>query len=68
MSWTGANSFGTTYYMGPKKRGSTLTFKLYALSGRLELPRAASREEVIRAMKGKVLGALSLLRVAFPVF
>ena len=55
----GANSFGKTYYVGPKERGSSLTFKLYALIGRLELPRAASREEAIRAMKGKVLGMLA---------
>lgn len=55
----GANSFGGTIYMGPKKTGTTCIFKLYALSGRLEeLPRGASRAEVIQAMKGKVLGAL----------
>ena len=43
------------------KRGSTATVKLYALSGRLdELPRGASRDEVIKAMKGKVLAKASL--------
>eukprot|EP00322_Chrysochromulina_rotalis_P002790 CAMPEP_0115848728 /NCGR_PEP_ID=MMETSP0287-20121206/11077_1 /TAXON_ID=412157 /ORGANISM="Chrysochromulina rotalis, Strain UIO044" /LENGTH=297 /DNA_ID=CAMNT_0003302661 /DNA_START=12 /DNA_END=907 /DNA_ORIENTATION=+ len=56
----GSNSFGTTYYNGPKKTGTTMTFKLYALSGRLEIARASSREEVIAAMKGKVLGKASL--------
>lgn len=56
----GSNSFGATYYKGPKKSGSSLTFKLYALSGRLELQRGASRDDVIKAMKGKVLGANSL--------
>jgi len=56
----GSNSFGATYYKGPKKSGSSLTFKLYALSGRLELQRGASRDDVIKAMKGKVLGKASL--------
>ena len=38
-----------------------LPAKLYALSGRLdELPRGASRDEVIKAMKGKVLAKASL--------
>ena len=41
--------------MGPSKTGATCTFKLYALSGRLELPRGASRDEVMKAMRGKVL-------------
>ena len=57
----GANSFGSTYYNGPSKSGSTFTFKLYALSSRLELPRGATREEVIGAMKGKVLGESACL-------
>ena len=56
----GATSFGGTYYRGPSERGSTCTAKLYALSGRLELPRGASRDDVIRAMKGKVLAKASL--------
>ena len=55
----GKTSFGGTYYQGPTQRG-TLTFKLYALSGRLELPRGASKEEVVKAMKGKVLGELHI--------
>ena len=52
----GSNSLGGTYYMGPKKSGSTCTFKIYALSARLELPRGATREDVMKAMKGHVLG------------
>ena len=52
----GSTSFGGTYYKGPTKSGTTCTFKLYALSARLELPRAASKEDIIKAMKGKVLG------------
>eukprot|EP00325_Prymnesiales_sp_UTEX-LB-985_P025934 CAMPEP_0174722864 /NCGR_PEP_ID=MMETSP1094-20130205/39490_1 /TAXON_ID=156173 /ORGANISM="Chrysochromulina brevifilum, Strain UTEX LB 985" /LENGTH=222 /DNA_ID=CAMNT_0015923807 /DNA_START=41 /DNA_END=709 /DNA_ORIENTATION=+ len=56
----GSNSFGGTYYKGPTKRGSTCTFKLYALSSRLELPRGASREEIIKAMKGKILDKATL--------
>ena len=55
----GATSFGGNYYRGPSKDG-TVTFKLYALSGRLELPRGASKEEVVKAMKGKVLAKASL--------
>ena len=39
----GSTSFGGTYYRGPTGR-SKLTFKLYALSTRLELPRAASKQ------------------------
>merc|ERR1712070_1103002 len=50
----GSNSYGGTYYKGPTKSGSTCTFKLYALSARLELPRGASRDDVIKAMKGKI--------------
>jgi phosphatidylethanolamine-binding protein (PEBP) family uncharacterized protein len=42
----GANSFGGTYYRGPTKKGATTSFKLYALSGRLELPKGSSKEEV----------------------
>ena len=53
----GSNSFGGTYYKGPRVDGAEVTFKLYALSGRLELPRGASKDEVVKAMKGKVLGA-----------
>jgi len=56
----GANSFGATSYVGPKNDGSTVTFKLYALSGRLELPRASSKEDVVKAMKGKVLAKATL--------
>jgi len=57
----GKTSFGSTYYQGPSERG-TLTFKLYALSGRLELPRGAAKDAVVKAMKGKVLGGC-LIRV-----
>jgi phosphatidylethanolamine-binding protein (PEBP) family uncharacterized protein len=57
----GKNSFGGTYYRGPSEEGMLATFKLYALSGRLDhLPRGASREEVIKAMKGKVLDKATL--------
>ena len=57
----GKNSFGSTYYRGPSEEGMLATFKLYALSGRLDhLPRGASREQVIQAMKGKVLDKATL--------
>jgi len=52
----GKTSFGGTTYVGPQESGSSATFKLYALSSRLDhLPRGASREQVMEAMKGKVL-------------
>lgn len=57
----GKTSFGGTYYRGCSKKGTKCTFKLYALSGRLDhLPRGASKEDVLRAMKGKVLDKASL--------
>ena len=57
----GATSFGGTYYRGPSEEGTTASFKLYALSGRLELPRGASRDEVLKAMRGKVLAKATLM-------
>ena len=58
----GATSFGGLNYRGPtRKDGSELVMKLYALSGRLdELKRGASKEEVVKAMKGKVLAMATL--------
>ena len=56
----GSNSFGVTHYVGPSAEGATCTFKLYALSGRLELPRGATKEQVTKAMKGKVLAKTTL--------
>ena len=57
----GFNSFGVTHYVGPSAEGTTCTFKLYALSGRLDhLPRGATKEQVTKAMKGKVLAKSTL--------
>ena len=57
----GKTSFGGTYYRGPSKAGSSCAFKLYALSGRLDhLPRGATKEEIVAAMKGKVLAKATL--------
>jgi phosphatidylethanolamine-binding protein (PEBP) family uncharacterized protein len=53
-------SFGGSYYRGPSKQGSKCTFKLYALSSRLELPRGATKEAVVGALKGKVLAKATL--------
>eukprot|EP00967_Tisochrysis_lutea_P129549 scaffold222883_cov33-Tisochrysis_lutea.AAC.3 len=53
----GTTSFGGTRYHGPSIDGTMCIFKLYALSTRLQLPSGASREEIMKAMKGKVLGA-----------
>ncbi|KAG8459233.1 hypothetical protein KFE25_005744 [Diacronema lutheri] len=52
-------STGRTGYHGPTGRGS-ISFKLYALNGRLGLPAGASKEDVLAAMKGKVLGKTTL--------
>ena len=60
----GKTSFGSNYYRGPSKKGSKTTFKLYALSGRLDhLPRGAAKDEIVAAMKGKVLAKASLSAV-----
>ncbi len=59
----GTNSHGTHYYHGPSKRGTTCTFKLYALSARLELPRSSARDAIVAAMKGKVLDKATLSAV-----
>lgn len=56
----GSTSFGGSYYRGPSKQGSKCTFKLYALSSRLELPRGATKEAVVGALKGKVLAKATL--------
>lgn len=56
----GSNSFGSSYYKGPTKKGTAITFKLYALNGRLELPRGAPRDQIVAAMKGMVLAKSSL--------
>ena len=53
----------TRYYRGPAK-GSTTTFKLYALSGRLEIPKGSTKEAVVAAMKGKVLSKATLATTA----
>lgn len=57
---TGKHSFDGTYYAGPKDAGVTCTFKLYALSSRLEIRIGATREEVQSAMKGKVIDKATL--------
>lgn len=56
----GATSFGSTHYSGPKQAGTTASFKLYALSKRLELPRGASKNDILSAMKGKILARATL--------
>uniref|UniRef100_A0A7S3TWR6 YbhB/YbcL family Raf kinase inhibitor-like protein n=1 Tax=Strombidinopsis acuminata TaxID=141414 RepID=A0A7S3TWR6_9SPIT len=56
----GTTSFGGTRYHGPSIDGTMCIFKLYALSTRLQLPSGASREEIMKAMKGKVLGKTTL--------
>jgi hypothetical protein len=57
----GKNSFGDDgYYHGPRE-GTEITFRLYALNDRLDhLPRSASKEEVLKAMKGHIIDRVSL--------
>ncbi len=56
----GENSFHEAGYSGPNPPRGTGThhyhFKLYALDATLDLPEGCSREEILTAMKGHVLG------------
>ncbi len=54
----GTNSFGNIGYDGPDPPKGThhYYFRFYALDTRLDLPPGASREQLMAAMKGHVLG------------
>ena len=60
LSRAWARAASRRYYRGPSKKGSTASFKLYALSGRLEIAKGSSKDEVVKAMKGKVLSKATL--------
>ena len=61
----GLNDFGTTKYGGPcppKKGGyHRYFFKLYALDAELKMAFAPTKEQVLEAMKGHVLGQAELI-------
>jgi Raf kinase inhibitor-like YbhB/YbcL family protein len=60
----GRNDFGRVGYGGPcPPRGPAhrYFFKLYALNARLDLPAGATKADVERAMKGKILGQAQLM-------
>lgn len=59
----GKNDFGKVGYGGPcPPRGThRYFFKLYALGSPLNLPPAAHKNEVLKAMQGKVLGQADLM-------
>ena len=61
----GKNDFGKFGYGGPCPPGGThrYFFKLYALDTALELPSGATKEEVLKAMEGHVLGQTELMGV-----
>ncbi len=59
----GKNSSGQEGYMGPcpPDREHRYFFKLYALDTRLELSAGATKEELLRAMEGHLLGESQLM-------
>ena len=60
----GRNDFGRVGYGGPcPPRGPAhrYLFKLYALNAKLDLPPGATKADVERAMKGKILGQAQLM-------
>ena len=59
----GKNSWGRLGYGGPCPPSGThrYFFKLYALDAVLELPAAASKEELLQAMEGHILAQTELM-------
>src|SRR5512143_123775 len=59
----GVNDFGKVGYGGPCPPSGThrYVFTLYALDGPLALPGRASKEDVVRAIEGHVLGQARLV-------
>lgn len=46
-------------HQGPSD-GGKLVFKLYAIKDRIELPKGATKRELLDSMKGKVLGKATM--------
>ncbi|HTL46603.1 MAG TPA: YbhB/YbcL family Raf kinase inhibitor-like protein [Verrucomicrobiae bacterium] len=61
----GTNDFGSAGYDGPSPPSGShrYYFKLFALDAPLELPAGASRDNVLKAMEGHVLGKAELVGV-----
>lgn len=59
----GNNSWGVTGYGAPCPPSSThrYFFKVYALDGTIELPEGSSKEEVLDAMEGRIIGEAVLM-------
>lgn len=59
----GTNSWGRSDYGGPcpPDREHRYDFKLFALDKTLDLPTGASKHDVLKAMKGHVLGETELM-------
>lgn len=59
----GVNDFGRIGYGGPAPPGGThrYFFRLYALNTVLDLPAGASRAQLEKAMKGRILGQAQLM-------
>ncbi len=59
----GRNDFGDSGYGGPcPPRGSPhrYNFRLYALDGRLDIDPSASKDDLLKAMEGRILGETTL--------
>jgi len=59
----GRNDFGDSGYGGPCPPGGNphrYNFRLYALDGRLDLDPGASKDELLKAMEGRILGETTL--------
>ncbi|MFV1971357.1 MAG: YbhB/YbcL family Raf kinase inhibitor-like protein [Acidimicrobiia bacterium] len=59
----GSNSWGVMGYGGPCPPTGThrYFFRLFALDGTLELPEGSTKEEVLKAMEGKILDQTELV-------
>jgi Raf kinase inhibitor-like YbhB/YbcL family protein len=60
----GTNDFGKIGYGGPappRGKPHRYFFKLYALDGTLELPPGATREQLLAALEGHILGEAPLM-------
>ena len=61
----GVTSFGSVRYGGPcpphESSAHHYQFKLYALDAEIKLPRGSSKEEVLTAMRGHVIGETVLM-------
>lgn len=60
----GTNDFGNSGYRGPKPppgNAHRYFFKLYALDGKLDLEPGASKDDLVKAMKGRIKAEAQLM-------